>query len=108
MLYSVIQQLVIQQLFSSHSAVSHLVNFQSAVINQSVIQCQSVVILFYCCDTVRAKITYLLQRINMVSYQVVRPVEVQMVIFIILVLDHNIVLPECGQDPLLPPGHLWR
>ena len=53
------------------------------------------------CDTVR-------HRINMVSYQVVRPVEVQMVIFIILVLDHNIVLPECGQDPFLPPRHLWR
>ena len=44
----------------------------------------------------------------MVCYQVICPLEVQMVVVVILVLDHDIVLHECCQDPRLPPRHLWR
>ena len=44
---------------------------------------------------------------DMISYQVILSLEVQMIIVIILVLDHDIVLHEGGQDPLLPPWHFW-
>ena len=44
---------------------------------------------------------------GMISYQLIISLEVQMIIVVILVLDHDIVLHECGQDSLLPSWHLW-
>ena len=34
--------------------------------------------------------------------------EVQMIVVIVLVVGHDIALPELGQDPLLPARHLRR